>query len=74
MSDLPRSQGADRKHELAQKIALHIRSRRLTRAAAAGMLEIEQAMVIKIMRGQCNGLTEAWLTAVSERLFEQNDR
>lgn len=57
-----------RKGELAALIVRHIRARRLTQDAAAGMLGIEPATMAKIIRGQYGGLSVAQLMELVARL------
>lgn len=58
----------DKKSALGLQISQRIRSLRLTRAAASGMLGVESATVDRIMRGQFGDFSEDQLTDLVSRL------
>ncbi|MBV7542183.1 helix-turn-helix domain-containing protein [Acidovorax sp. sic0104] len=60
--------GMQRKATLAAEIARAIKARRLTQEAAAALLDIDQAKVSKITRGQFRGVSEAKMLELIARL------
>lgn len=55
----PDAEALQRKASLASHIALTIKARHLTHEAAAELLGIDQADIVKIVRGQFRGTSEA---------------
>lgn len=57
-----------RKSLLAAEIARAIKARRLTQQGAAALLEVDQAKISRITRGQFRGISEAKLLELVARL------
>jgi predicted XRE-type DNA-binding protein len=69
-ADLGYSDAAEmqRKSSLAAEIARAIKARHLTQEAAADLLDIDQAKISKITRGQFRGVSEAKMLELVAKL------